>query len=82
MNEKEVYEICRGVDSFIARELTESILHRASYETLEACHGILPVSKSGFYRKQRTVRRIIRQRTGEIREEPTGQMQMVWEREE
>ena len=36
MSEKETYEICNEVDSFIARELTESIIHKVSYDMLEA----------------------------------------------
>lgn len=53
MDEKEIFEICMGVDSFIAAELTESIVRGTSYDMLEAHYGILPISKSHFYRKKR-----------------------------
>ena len=48
MSEKETYEICNEVDSFIARELTESIIHKVSYDMLEAHYGILPISRRRF----------------------------------
>ena len=48
MSEKETYEICNEVDSFIARELTESIIHKVSYDMLEAHYGILPISRRSF----------------------------------
>lgn len=34
MIEKETYEICNEVDSFIVSELTESIIHKVSYDML------------------------------------------------
>lgn len=78
MDEKEVFEICNQVDSFIAAELTESIVIGTSYDMLEANHGILPISRNCFYRKRRIVQRIIKQRLGRIVEEPNGQLRMVW----
>lgn len=78
MDEKEVFEICNQVDSFIAAELTESIVKGTSYDLLEAHHGILPISRNCFYRRRRIVQRIIRQRLGRIEEEQSGQMRMVW----
>lgn len=74
MDEKEIYEICMSVDSFIAAELTESIVRGTSYDMLEAHYGILPISKTHFYRKKR----IIKQRMGRIVEEQNGQLRMVW----
>lgn len=62
MDEKEVFEICNQVDSFIAAELTESIVIGTSYDMLEAHRGILPISRNYVYRKRRIVQRIIRQR--------------------
>ena len=82
MDEKEVFEICNQVDSFIAAELTESIVIGTSYDMLEAHHGILPISRNCFYRRRRIVQRIIKQRMGSIEEEKNGQLRMVWEREE
>lgn len=78
MDEKEVFEICNQVDSFIAAELTESIVNGTSYDMLEAHHGILPISRNCFYRRRRIVQRIIKQRLGRIEEEQSGQMRMVW----
>lgn len=78
MDEKEVFEICNQVDSFIAAELTESIVKGTSYDMLEAHHGILPISRNCFYRKRRIVQRIIKQRMGQIVEEQNGQLKMVW----
>lgn len=48
MDEKEIYEICMSVDSAIAAELAESIMYKVSFETLEAHHGILPISRRGI----------------------------------
>ena len=78
MDEKEVFEICNQVDSFIAAELTESIVIGTSYDMLEAHHGILPISRTCFYRKRRIVQRIMKQRMGRIVEEQNGQLRMVW----
>lgn len=81
MDEKEVFEICNQVDSFIAEYLTESSVIGTSYDMLEAHHGILPISKNCFYRKRRIARKIMEQRMGRIEEEENGQMRMVWRRE-
>lgn len=78
MDEKEVFEICNQVDSYIAAELTESIAVGTSYDMLEAHHGVLPISRNCFYRKRRIVQRIMKQRTGRIVEEQNGQLRMVW----
>ena len=78
MDEKEVFEICNKVDSYIAAELTESIVIGTSYDMLEAHHGILPISRNCFYRKRRIVRKIMEKRMGRIVEEQNGQLRMVW----
>lgn len=82
VGEQEVFEICNQVDSFIAKELTESIVIGTSYDMLEAHYGILPISRNCFYRRRRIVQRIIqrimKQRLGRIEEEKNGQMRMVW----
>lgn len=78
MDEKEVFEICSQVDSFIAAELSESIVIGTSYDMLEAHYGILPISRNCFYRKRRIVQRIMKQRMGRIVEEQNGQLRMVW----
>ena len=78
VDEKEIFEICNQVDSYIAAELTESIVIGTSYDMLEAHHGILPISRNCFYRKRRIVQRIMKQRLGRIVEEPDGQLRMVW----
>lgn len=78
MDEKGVFEICNQVDSFIAAELTESIVIGTSYDMLEAHHGILPISRNCFYRKRRIVQKLIKQRLGRIEEEKNGQLRMVW----
>lgn len=80
MDEKEVFEICNQVDSYIAAELTESIVKGTSYDMLEAHHGILPISRNCFYRKRRIVRKIMEKRMGRIEEEKGGQLRMVWEK--
>ena len=78
MDEKEVFEICNQIDSFIAAELTESIVIGTSYDMLEAHYGILQISRNCFYRKRRIVQRIMKQRMGRIEEEQDGQLRMVW----
>lgn len=78
MDEKEVFEICNQVDSFIAAELTESIVIGTSYDMLEAHHGILPISRRSFYRRRGTAQRLIRQRMAHLVEEKNGQLRMVW----
>ena len=81
MSEKETYEICNEVDSFIARELTESIIHKVSYDMLEAHYGILPISRRSFYRKKEIVLEIIEKRTTRLVEEKNVQYMIVWGRE-
>lgn len=82
MDEKEVFEICNQVDSYIAAELTESIVLGTSYDMLEAHHGILPISRRSFYRRKGTAQRLMRQRTAHLVEEKNGQYTIVWGREE
>lgn len=82
MDEKEIFEICQSVDSAIAAELAEAIIYKVSFETLEAHHGILPISRRGFYRKRETANGIIKERTTHLVEEKNGQYMIVWGREE
>lgn len=74
MNEKEIYEICYSVDSFIADKLAESIIYKVSYDMLEAHYGILPISRRSFYRRRGTVQRLMRQKM--VRYEENGQLKM------
>ena len=78
MDEKEVFEICNQIDSFIAAELAESIVTGTSYDMLEAHHGILPISRNCFYRKRRIARKIIEKRMARLEEEENGQFRIVW----
>lgn len=78
VNEKEVFEICNQVDSFIAEYLTESIVKGTSYDMLEAHHGILLTSRTQFYRKKQKVKNILEKKYGQIVEEQNGQLRMVW----
>lgn len=78
MNEKEVFEICQSVDSFIAAELTESVVRGTSYDMLEAHQGVLPISRRSFYRRRRTVQRLMHQRGMRYIEERNGQLRTVW----
>lgn len=78
VDEKEVFEICNQVDSFIAEYLTESIVIVTSYDMLEAHHGILLTSRTQFYRKKQKVKNILEKKYGQIVEEPNGQLRMVW----
>lgn len=78
MDEKEVYEICMGVDSIIADKLTESIVRGISYDMLEAHYGILPISRRSFYRRKDTAQRLMRQRMAHLVEEKNGQLRMAW----
>ena len=78
MDEKEIYEVCMSVDSFIADRLTESIVRGTSYDMLEAHYGILPISRRSFYRRRRTAQRLMRQRMAHLVEEKNGQLRMVW----
>lgn len=79
MGEQEVFEICNQVDSFIAKELTESIVIGTSYDMLEAHYGVLPISRNCFYRKRRIAQQIMKKRMGWIVEEQNGQLRMVWQ---
>lgn len=78
MDEKEIYEICMSVDSFIADRLTESIVRGTSYDMLEAHYGILPISRRSFYRRKGTAQRLMRQRMAHLVEEKNGQLRMAW----
>ena len=78
LDEKEIYEICMGVDSIIADKLTESIVIGTSYDMLEAHYGILPISRRSFYRSRSTAKRLMRQRMAHLVEEKNGQLRMVW----
>lgn len=78
MNKEEVYKICMGVDSFIAKELAESIVIGTSYDMLEAHYGILPISRRSFYRRRSTAKRLMRQRMVHLVEEKNGQFRMEW----
>ena len=78
LDEKEIYEICQSVDSFIAAELTESIVRGTSYDILEAHYGILPISRRHFYRKKEIVLEIIEKRMVRLVEEKNGQYMIVW----
>lgn len=82
MDEKEIYDICQSVDSFIAAELTESVVRGTSYDMLEAHYGILPISRRSFYRRRGTAQRLIRQRMAHLVEEKNGQYMIEWGREE
>ena len=82
VDEKEVFEICNQVDSFIAEYLTESIAIGTSYDMLEAHYGILPISRRSFYRRRRTAQRLMRQRMAHLVEEKNGQYKIEWGREE
>ena len=66
LDEKEIYEICMDVDSFVADRLTESIVRGTSYDMLEAHYGMLPISRNSFYRKRRIAKKIIQQRAESI----------------
>lgn len=78
MDEKEVFEICNQVDSFIAEYLTESIAIGTSYDMLEAHYGILPISRRTFYRRKEMAQMLIQQGSARIEEENSGQLRIVW----
>ena len=78
VGEQEVFEICNQVDSFIAKELTESIVIGISYDMLEAHYGVLPISRRIFYRRKGTAQRLMRQRMAHLVEEKNGQLKMEW----
>lgn len=78
VGEQEVFEICNQVDSFIAKELTESIVIGISYDMLEAHYGVLPISRRNFYRRKGTAQRLMRQRMAHLVEEKNGQLKMEW----
>ena len=76
--EMDSHQVEEALDPFIASELTESIMTGISYDMLEAHHGILPISRTNFYRRKRVACRIIEQRLGRIEEEKNGQYVMKW----
>lgn len=49
----ELISVAALADELISSYLVESVRCNLSYEKLEQMHGILPVSKSDFYRKRR-----------------------------
>ena len=61
LSERETCEICNQVDSFIADKLVEAIIHKVSYETLEAHYGILPISRRSFYRKRKKAEQMMQE---------------------
>lgn len=79
VDEKEVFEICNQVDSFIAEYLTESIVIGTSYDMLEAHHGILPISRTHFYRKKKIAKEMVERKGKMLEEEDSGQMRMMWD---
>lgn len=78
MDEKEIYEICQSVDAFIADYLTESIVIGTSYDMMEAHHGIIPISRTHFYRKKKIAKEMVERKGRMFEEEQDGQMRMVW----
>lgn len=78
VDEKEIFGICFMVDAFIAEYLTESIVIGTSYDMLEAHHGILPTSRTQFYREKQKVKNILEKKYGQIVEEQNGQLRMMW----
>ena len=55
MDEQEIFVICQKVDSYMAEYLKESVIKGTSFNMLEAHYGVLPDSRTGFYRKRRRV---------------------------
>lgn len=55
MDEQEIFVICQKVDSYLAEYLKESVIKGTSFNMLEAHYGVLPDSRTGFYRKKRRV---------------------------
>ena len=55
MDEQEIFVICQKVDSYMAEYLKESVIKGTSFNMLEAHSGVLPDSRTGFYRKRRRV---------------------------
>lgn len=78
LDEKEIYEICQSVDAFIADYLAESIVKGTSYDLMEAHHGILPISRTHFYRKKKIAKEMVERKGRILEEEQDGQMRMVW----
>lgn len=78
MDEKEIYEICQSVDAFIADYLAESIIKGTSYDLMEAHHGIIPISRTHFYRKKKITKEMVERKEKLLEEEESGQMRMVW----
>ena len=70
--EREVYEICVRIDSFIADRLTESIMHGTSYDALEAKYGVLPISRRGFYRKRRAAKSVLEKKRNSMKKDNSG----------
>lgn len=52
-NDQDLYSIANKADWLISAYLVESIRYNVSFERLEALHGVLPTSKTDFYRKRR-----------------------------
>ena len=79
MSETEIFEICNEVDSFIGDRLAESILHNVSFDMLEAHYGILPISRTGFYRKKRQILEQINMKSMQQETEKLGQKEGTFE---
>ena len=79
MSEAEIFEICNEVDSFIGDRLAESILYNVSFDMREAHYGILPISRTGFYRKKRQILEQINMKSMQQETEKLGQKEGTFE---
>ena len=76
MSREETIEICTRIDDYLGDKIAESILNNISYDKMEARYGIMPISRTHFYRKKKmALRMLTRQRLYE--EESTGPLRTM-----
>ena len=77
MSREETIEICTCIDNYLGDKIAESILNNnISYDKMEARYGIMPISRTHFYRKKKMALRMLNsQRLYE--EESNGQLRIM-----
>lgn len=75
MSREETIEICTRIDNYLGDKIAESILNNISYDKMEARYGIMPISRTHFYRKKKMALRILNSRSL-YEEESNGQLRI------
>jgi hypothetical protein len=76
MSREETIEICTRIDDYLGDKIAESILNNISYDKMEAHYGIMPISRTHFYRKKKMALRMLNSQSL-YEEESNGQLRMM-----